>query len=427
MTLRMSLADRVQSAFAQHASLIKNSGAMAIGAGFTSVFGFAYWWYAARSFSPEDIGIASAVISLISLVGIIADTGLSTLMVGEIIRWPQRKDGLIAAAMLTCLCFSLLVGIVSLPLTQFVMSSSSNILGDIVLLVGCGFTGMSMISDQAFTGMLQSSLRMLRQSFCSIVRVGSLILFSLWFSTESVILGSWFGSLGLSLLFGELMMRRYRQSFVHRPDFDLLLKLKKRAIGHYMLDLGMMAPPVIMPYAVTVLISATSNAAFTVIWLVVGVGSLVPSALATVLFPILRAEPDQYRDQMLVSFCLSLGFAVVFAVILWLSASVILGLFNPQYVLVEGSYYLGFLGFGLLGSVVRYHVAAAARYGNRMRQVSVWILLAGIFEITVACAGSLHWGLAGLSIGWPIATTIEGIVMLAFANPFVHQTPRLNL
>jgi O-antigen/teichoic acid export membrane protein len=411
------LVARAEPLFSQHTSLIKNSGAMALGAGFTSVFGFVYWCFAARSFSPEALGIASAIISLMGLVGIVGDAGLSTLVVGEIVRWPERKYGLIAAAIVTCVCACLTLGLISLPLSQFVLSAKSNIIDDIIIVIGCGLTGLSMISDQAFVGMLQSSLRMLRQFCCSILRVVLIVLFSIWISNEHGILISWIASLGLSLMFGELLMRRYHQSYIHQPDFDLLLKLKTRAIDHYMLDLGMMAPAVIMPYAVTVLISATSNAAFTAIWLAVGVGSLVPSALATVLFPVLRAEPEQYREKMRISLLISLVFSVVFAFVLLLSSQNLLTIFNPLYVEIEHSYYLGILGFGLIGAVVRYHVAAAARLGNRMRRASAWVCIAGLFELAAACVGSLYGGLAGLSIGWVIATMIEGIAMWVFANP----------
>jgi D-aspartate ligase len=414
MDSSMSLADRVQSAFSRHATLFKNSGALMLGTGFTSVLGFVYWWYAARSFSPEVIGIASAFISVMWFIGIIGEAGIGTLLVGEIGQWQRRKDGLITAALITCITICLIVSLLSLPLTRFV--ADSNIIDDILLIIGCGLTGFSFIIDQAFLGMLQSTFRMVRQFFYSVVRLVALLVVSIWFSNELVILISWVGSLGLSMIFGVLLMRRYGQSFVHRPDFDLLLKLKGRVIGHYMLDLGMMTPAVIMPYLTTVLISPTSNAAFTMIWMVLATVSNVPGALAQVLFPVVRASPDQYQEKMRLSFSISLLFAVAFAVGMFCSSKTILWIFNPRYVEIGGDY-LGLLGVGLIGSVVKYHWAAAARLENRMRRASVWACLAGLFELAGASIGALHSGLAGLSIGWGIATMIEGVVMWVFANP----------
>jgi O-antigen/teichoic acid export membrane protein len=415
--MALPLAERARAAFAQNASLIKNSGAIALGAGFTSIFGFAYWWFAARLFSPEILGIASAIISLVNVAAIIGDGGLSTLVVGEIIRWPQRRSGVVAAALLTSLCACLVIGVASLPFSGFVLSPKPSVFTATVLVIGCGLSALQNICDQAFVGMLQSTLRMLRQLVWSVLRLASLLIFSIWFANELVLLISWFGSVGLSLIFGETLLRRQRQSFVHRPDFDLLWKLRTRAVDHYMLDIGMLVPAFILPYLVTVLVSATSNAPFTVIWCVIAVGSLVPGALTLVLFPVLRAEPDQYREKMRLSLITSLVFAIVFAVVLWMSSSTILAIFNPSYLQIEDASYLGFLGFGLIGCVVRYHVAAAARLDNRMRQMSLWVLLAGISEVAGAAVGSRYGGLAGLCIGYPIATTIEGLMMWAFANP----------
>jgi O-antigen/teichoic acid export membrane protein len=409
----MSLADRVQSAFSRHAVLFKNSGALILGTGFTSVLGFVYWWYSARSFSPEVIGIASALISVMGFVGLVGEAGMGTLLAGEIGRWQRRKDGLITAASITCTTICLIVGLLILPLTGFV--ANSNIIDDILLIIGCGLTGFSLISDQAFIGMLQGTFHMVRQFFCSVLRLVALIIVSIWFSNEIVILISWVGSLGLSLIFGVWLMRRPGHFFMHCPDFDLLFKLKGRAIGHYMLDLGM-TTPVIMPYFTTVLISPTSNAAFTMIWMVLAIASNVPGTLANVLFPVVRAAPHQLQENMRLSFSISLLFAVAFAVGLFCSSKTILSFFNPQYVKIGGDY-LGILGVGLIGSVVKYHVGAAARLGDRMRLASVWVCLAGVFELASASLGALHSGLAGLCIGWVIATMIEGVVMWLFANP----------
>src|SRR3954464_13428789 len=79
----------------KHSALLKNSGAMVIGSGTAAVLGFAYWWLAARSFSPDAIGRAAANFSLMQLVGMIGGAGIGTLLTGEIILWPGRERGLV--------------------------------------------------------------------------------------------------------------------------------------------------------------------------------------------------------------------------------------------------------------------------------------------------------------------------------------------
>lgn len=406
----------------RHAELVKNSGAIAIGTGAAAALGFVYWWLAARSFSPEAIGKASALLSLMGLAGILGEAGLGTLLTGEIIRRPGCQRGLIAAAALAALVLSLGasgLGLLLLSLASGALGGvNSSPLSDLWLIVGSGLTGLCFIIDQAFVGMLQSTVRMLRQLLFS---AGKLVFLAavamsvaMWSGDESTILMTWVAAQMVSLVVAELLARRYGGSLIQRPDFRQLRALKRKAAHHYMLDLGIQAPSMIMPYLVTVLLSPTSNAAFTVIWMVVSVASVVPGALATVLFPIIRLEPDQYRDKMLLSLASSLAFAIACSLLVFMYSSEILSVFNPVYAEIGGAS-LRFLGFGLIGLVIKFHVCAGARLRNSMREASIWFCVGGLFELTCAAIGSRAAGLEGLVIGWVAGVLIEGFVMCLMA------------
>ena len=89
---------RVRRALQKSATLVMNSGALAIGTMAMSGLGFVYWWLAARLFPPEVIGNASALLSVMGLVGLLGEAGLGTLLIGEIVRHPGKERGLVAAA-----------------------------------------------------------------------------------------------------------------------------------------------------------------------------------------------------------------------------------------------------------------------------------------------------------------------------------------
>ena len=426
LALGQSALTHLRLASLRHAVLVKNSGAIAIGTGATAILGFAYWWLAAQSFSPAAIGKASALLSLMGLVGILGEAGLGTMLTGEIVQQPDSKRGLVSAAALAGLSISL--GISGLALVVLGQSPalggiSSSSLADLWLVVGCGLTGLCMVLDQAFVGMLRSAIRMLRQLIFSAGKLALIAVAAMWPGDESTILMTWVVALALSLLFAEALSRRGGWSLIQRPDFRQLRKLKRTAAHHYMLDLGIQAPAVIMPYLVTVLLSPTQNAAFTVIWMVVSVASMVPGALATVLFPVIRLEPDQYRDKMLLSLGASLAFAVLGSVCVLLFSTEILWLFNPAYAEIGGTS-LQFLGFGLIGLVLKFHVCTGARLRDSMRQASTWFCLGGIFELACATVGSSLGGLEGLVIAWVCGVVIDGIILLLVAV-FVTQWTRI--
>src|SRR5881227_2001050 len=66
--------------------ILVNAGSLVGTTAVTSVLGFVYWWLAAREFPPEVIGIASASISAMMLLGNFCMLGLGTLLITELPR-----------------------------------------------------------------------------------------------------------------------------------------------------------------------------------------------------------------------------------------------------------------------------------------------------------------------------------------------------
>jgi O-antigen/teichoic acid export membrane protein len=406
----------LRAVFAQNAVLVKNSGALAIGTGATAVLGFAYWWLAARSFSPEVVGKASALLSLMGLVGLIGEGGLTTLLTGEIIRRPGRAGGLISAAALASLFLSLAAGGLGLMLLYFMPSGGVNShgLAGLWFLIGCGLTGLSGVIDASFTGMLRSDVRMFRQLLFSACKLVFIAAAAGWTSDAAAILLTWVSGQTISLIFIELLARRRRESLIRRPDFQLLHQLKQKAVDHYRLDLVSQAPGIILPYLVMVLLSPASNAPFSAIWMMFVIASVAPAALTTVLFPVVRAEPEQYRSKMALSLGVSFSFALAFGLFVFAYSEEVLRIFNPAYMQIAGSS-LRFLGFGLIGAVVKFHIQAGARLSNSMRRASVWFCVGGLFELSGAIIGCRMGALEGFVVGWVTAIVIEAGIMLLIA------------
>src|SRR5438270_13344190 len=79
--------------------ILLNAGSLIGTTAVTSALGFAYWWLAARQFSPEAVGLASAAISAMTLLGTFGMLGLGTLLVAELPHQHGKKVSLISAAL----------------------------------------------------------------------------------------------------------------------------------------------------------------------------------------------------------------------------------------------------------------------------------------------------------------------------------------
>src|SRR2546422_7670871 len=80
--------------------MLINAGSLVGATVVTSILGIAYWWVAAWWFSPQAVGLGSAAISAMTLLGTICILGLGTLLVGELPRQPGKAGSLITAALI---------------------------------------------------------------------------------------------------------------------------------------------------------------------------------------------------------------------------------------------------------------------------------------------------------------------------------------
>jgi hypothetical protein len=162
-----------------------------------------------------------------------------------------------------------------------------------------------------------------------------------------------------------------------------------------------------VPYLVLVLLSPATTAAFASVWMLVSTAAAVPAVLATVLFPAVRAGPNQFRHLFIVSLTVSLLFSLACAVFILTYSQQILASFNPAYPEIAGTS-LRLLGFSLLGSTLKFHACTLARLGDTMRSASLWFALGGLLELGFVVAGAKLGSLQGLVLGWTLAVSIEG-------------------
>ncbi|MER8974387.1 MULTISPECIES: hypothetical protein [unclassified Mesorhizobium] len=411
----------VRRALQDSATLVTNSGALAIGTIAMAGLGFVYWWLAARLFPPEVIGNAAALLSVMGFVGLLGEAGLGTLLIGELVRHPGRERGLVAAA--ACVGVALAVGLALLFVLGEASRNSSTrpIHGwfeGAAFVLGCALTVLSFVGDQAFLGSLRSTGRMIRQVLFStfkLMLIGGAA--AAGYASNATILMTWVAGLLASWIGVDLLTRGGARRLVAAPDFQLLHALRRKVFDHYALDVTVQAPSVIMPYLVLVLLSPSINAAFVSLWMLVSVASLMPATMTTVLFPVIRASPKQFRHNIIVSLTTSLLFSLVCAAFVFTYSQEILALFNPAYPKIASSS-LRFLGFSLLGSTLKFHACTLARLSGKMRKASRWFTLGGLMELCFAVAGAKLHGLQGLVLGWTLAISIEGAcaaLILAFA------------
>ncbi|MFC0242583.1 lipopolysaccharide biosynthesis protein [Rhodopseudomonas telluris] len=408
----------MREAVRKSAALLRNSGALTLATVVTAGLGFGYWWLAARLFPPEAIGRAAALLSVMGLLGLLGDSGLGTLLVGEAARYRGRVAGLVSAATVVAMALAAALGMVFV-VAEPLFGHASLIAGRHTMLLfifGSALTAFTMVVSQALLGTLNGTARMLQQVVFSLLKLGMIGMAALaGASNEIAILMTWIAGAVVSWILVDLATHGGVRALLGRPDFALLHKLRHKVLDHYTLDIALQAPGLVVPFLVVVILTPTTNAAFAVVWMLIATAAAIPAVMATVLFPVVRASPKQSRHNFAVSLGVSLLFSTACAVFVLVYSREILAAFNPAYPDIAGSS-LRFLGFSLLGSTLKFHACTLARLNDAMRRSSPWFLLGGILELCVAVAGAELGGLEGLVVGWTVVVSIEGACMVLYAG-----------
>jgi len=411
-----------------HSVLLRNSGALLASTGATATIGFVFWWIAAKHFSKESVGAASAAISLMSFLALVGECGLGTLLVGESLRKPASSTGLISAAIIaaavssSALCLGYLAVAHIYP-PAFAFGGSLNPdLSSTVLFAGCAITGLTMVLDSAFVGLLRSLLQTWRTFLASAFKLTLLLAaaFAGFAGGANTIVLALIGGQILSVLVIGGILARRDSNIWQPPNFRLLQRLGRNVVGHHLLNLAAQTPTLVMPVLVASILSAEVNAAFYAAWMVFNVILLGPASLTTLLFTIGVVEPTRIRQRL--SF--SLWICALASPIAWgslmLGADHILGIFGAAYA-TQGGPVLKIVGAAIFAVAIKYHYIAIQRLNNSMARASLVLFAGAIVELAAASFGARVGGLTGFVEGWVVAIYLEALVMAPALGRFAMK------
>jgi len=270
-------------------AIFVNAGSLIGTWGVTSGLGFVYWWLAAREFTPQDVGIGSASISVMTLLGTICMMGLGTLLITELPRQPEQAGSLISTALIVvCIVGGCAGGVFALVAPELFASFSplrASISTIMLFALGVSLTSVTLVLDHAMIGLLQGGVQLWRNLLFALGKLAVLFLVSRWLSqtTGMDIYNAWtMGNvISLGMLASFVALKKRGRGKRYHPQWTFLRKLGGAALQHHFLNLVLSAPTLLLPVMVTVMLSTQANAWFYVAWMVANFVFVVPGALTT--------------------------------------------------------------------------------------------------------------------------------------------------
>lgn len=398
--------------------ILVNAGSLVGATTVTSILGFVYWWLAARQFPPQAVGLASAAISAMTLLGTFAILGLGTLLLGELPRQRGREGPLISGALILVGGVGGLFGL-AFALAAPHISTGFNGLGasirnSVLFALGVSLTAITLVLDDAFLGLLRGSLQLWRNAIFAVVKLAALLAASMWLShvTGLTIYATWaIGNLcSLIALAGYVLVKKGWGGRTYLPQWGLLRKLGFSAIKHHLLNMTLDAPALLLPVLVTVLLSATINAWFYVAWNLSSIANVFSTALTMTLFAASSAEPGTLAHKIRLTLSLALAACVAANVVLLFGTKQVLGLFGHSYA-EQAAWTLRILSLESFPFLMKNHYIAVSRIQGRMAHATQLTIITGLLEVGGSALGARLGGLIGLSVGWTAAMCIEAVFM----------------
>jgi ubiquinone/menaquinone biosynthesis C-methylase UbiE/O-antigen/teichoic acid export membrane protein len=409
--------------------MVSNAGSIVGTAAITSIAGFAYWLMAARFFSAPSVGLASAVISAMLLLGTVSVFGFGTLLIGEFSRYKDEEGSLIATGSLVAgssgALLGLLFGLIAPHVSRSFEPLEGNYGGVFLFAIGVALTGVSLVFDTAVIGLFLGRLQLLRNGLFAALKLAALLAAVALLPNRNweTICGTWVLASFLSFAWPLPMLLLTTRAGAEsvRPNIGMLRGKAWAALGHHSLNLALQAPALLLPLVVTIALSTTKNAAFYIAWNIAWFAFVGPTALTTALFAVGVTSPGTLRRDTGISLRLGLLGGAIAMVVLIVFANPILSPFGPAYS-SQAVDTLRILSLAVVPLTIKSHYVALSRI--RQRQATAARLMAGavLLEIGFAVAGALLGGLAGLSAGWVLAVCIEAVI----AMPAVLKALRIQ-
>ncbi len=398
--------------------LLVNAGSLVGTTVVTSVLGLPYWWVAARLFSPQALGLSSAAISAMTLLGTACILGLGTLLVGELPRHPGKEASIISAALLLVAGLGGFSGVLCAIIAPFLSADLEPLRAGIAAIGlfagGVSLTAITIVLDQALIGLWRGGLQFFRNAFFSVAKLALVFGAGLWLSHKVglTIYATWAVGNALSLvpLVGYAVLKGGWSRRVYHPEWRLLWKLGPSALQHHVLNLILRVPALTLPVLVTVLLSVTMNAWFYVAFMIANFVFSIPYALTTVLFATNSARPAELAQKARLTIGLATVTSTLLIALLLLDTKQVLGLFGSIYA-EQASWSLRILALGVFPLIIKNHYMAISRIHNRMSKVILPMLIGILLELGGAALGAYLGSLSGLSLGWVIALFIEALFM----------------
>jgi len=386
--------------------LVRSSIILTVNRGLNAFCGFIFWIIAAKFYSINEVGLATAFISALNLVLLISRFGFDTALIRFLPI--DKKDDVYSTSINITVFASCLISLLFLLGIHFFSKKMDLILNIELALV---FVIIGIVNSLAFmTGITFIAFRQSEKYLLQNIFLSSRVIFLFLFSFLGV-----YGlivSIGTAYLIASIISiiiigRSIEYSFKINKPF--IKKNLNYSLDSYLSNLFTAIPALIMPIMVLNILSESDAAKFFIAFSISNLILIIPDTLSTSIF-VEGSHGRNLRKNVYRAGAMILIFMVPAIIIIIVFGEMVLGFMGENY--VESISLLRLLALSSLFSTIYMLFSPIQRVRLNTRNLAKVNLLGAILLIGLSYIFIIMYGVIGIAYAWICAYSILDIVII---------------
>lgn len=393
-----------------------------------NLIGFFFWTLAARLYTVEDIGKATALISAANLLILFAGLGMGIGVI-RFLSEEKNKTALIntaftiseVTALILSLIFILGIGVWS-PALAFIYDNYLLIALFIIFAVFSVIQSLLSFTFVAFGAA--------RYSFYQSLIVGIkviILIFLIHLGITGVFASFALGPIIAVIVTYIIFLPAVYPGYKFIPSFNgtILDTIVHFSLGNYFGECFKSLTGVLVPLIIINLLGAETNAYFYVAWMISGIFFMVSYSINYSLIAATAPHPEELRKQIVKALKFALLILIPAIIVVYFAGGFILSLFGKEY--AQGG--LDLLHILIVSSIpVAVNEIYVAVYRIR-KQIKPIILIYGFIALFSIGAGYILLkilGLTGIGIAWLSAHCIMMMILFGINLKYIRSTTNVS-
>lgn len=397
-------------------SLYRNAVYLMLNSAALALSSFLFWIAAARFYSTESVGIASAAISAAGVIVLLSNLGFDHGLIRFLPRAGNRAGEMINSSFTLTGLVSLVLAIIFLARLDIWSPALLILRGSPVFItVFILFTIVSILQGlafQVFIAKRRAGFAMAQGQIFGLFRFIPLFLLTSFFQTFGILVSSGIAVFIAAVTAISLFLPRVESGYLPRPVINrqIIKDMVRYSIANYITSILWMLPHFVLPLMVLNMIGAEHNAYYFIGWSVASMLFSIPLAASFSLFTEGSYNEKKLLSEIKRSLKLILVLLVPAIIMLVIFGDTVLSFFGAAY-FENGAKLLQILVFSTVPLSINYIYYGIKRVEMKMK--SALLLSAFIAFTTLGLAYILlpQMGILGAGVAWLSSHTVAAIAV----------------